>query len=152
MKKILYILAAVCLLASCEKAKDNSPEPIAKDPIVGDWHCTSVAIDAEIYVTFKEDNTFVHYQQIGEGAYRVYNGTYNLEKQEGETVQILTGSYNDGSSWGSSYELVMGENSMTLSAAGITETYDKLSDGIPSEVVASSVTVVKSDETEVPFF
>lgn len=151
MKKILYILAAICMLASCEKVNDGTETPAENDPIVGDWHCTSSAIDAEIYVSFNADKTFVLYQQIGDGAYRVYNGTYDLQGQEGGSTQTLTGTYNDGSSWGSGYELVMGENSMTLTASGITEQYDKLTDGIPAEVVASSVTVVKSDAAVIPF-
>ena len=78
MKKILYILAAaICMLTSCEKLKS------VEDKIVGDWHCSSTSIEAEIYVTFSADKTFVLYQQITQGAFRVYNGTYQLT--EGET-------------------------------------------------------------------
>ena len=134
------------MLVSCGK---EQTDPTVNDPIVGDWHCTSTAIDAEIYVTFNADKTFVLYQQIGEGAYRVYNGKYNVEGPgaEGGSVQTLTGTYNDGTNWGSGYEMVMGEDgTMTLTASGITETYNKLTDGIPAAVLASSVTVVKSED------
>ena len=145
MKKILYIIIPVILLlTSCEKNKTVA------EKLVGNWHCASVAIDAEIYTTFNADKTFVLYQQIGEGAYRVYNGTYQLT--EGETNYILTGEYNDGTPWGAEYALVMSEAAvMTLTASGITETYTKLSGNIPEKVLKSCVTVVKSADDAVPF-
>ena len=66
MKKILYILsAAICLLTSCEKEKSLA------DKLVGDWHCSATSTDAEIYATFTAEKTFVLYQQVGEGAFRV---------------------------------------------------------------------------------
>jgi hypothetical protein len=41
---------------------------------------------------------------------------------------------------------------MTMTAGGITETYERVSGGIPEDVLASCVTVVKSEGiTEVPF-
>ena len=146
MKKTLYIIAAaLCLLSSCDK-----PKTVA-EKLVGVWHCSSVAIDAEIYADFAADKTFSLLQQIGEGAYREYNGFYELT--ESERGYILSGEYNDGTPWGSDYELVMAEDKvMTLTAAGITETYNKLPGGVPAEVLASKVTVVKSEgSTEIPF-
>lgn len=145
MKKILYIIASVLLLASCEEEKTMA------EKLVGDWHCTSTAIDAEIYATFNAENTFVLYQQIGEGAFRVYNGTYEL-KAEG-SQHTLAGTYNDGTPWGAEYVLNMsGADAMTLTAADITETYTRVPTGIPAEVTASAVVVVKSADTSVlPF-
>lgn len=145
MKKILYIIASVLLLASCEEEKTMA------EKLVGDWHCTSTAIDAEIYATFNAENTFVLYQQIGEGAFRVYNGTYEL-KAEG-SQHTLVGAYNDGTPWGAEYVLNMsGADAMTLTAADITETYTRVPTGIPAEVTASAVVVVKSADTSVlPF-
>ena len=130
MKKILYIIASVLLLASCEEEKTMA------EKLVGDWHCTSTAIDAEIYANFNAENTFVLYQQIGEGAFRVYNGTYEL-KAEG-SQHTLVGTYNDGTPWGAEYVLNMaGADAMTLTAADITETYTRVPAGIPAEVTAS---------------
>lgn len=145
MKKILYIIASVLLLASCEEEKTMA------EKLVGDWHCTSTAIDAEIYATFNAENTFMLYQQIGEGAFRVYNGTYEL-KAEG-SQHTLVGTYNDGTPWGAEYVLNMsGADAMTLTAADIAETYTRVPTGIPAEVTASAVVVVKSADTDVlPF-
>ena len=153
MKKILYILtAAIFMLTSCEK-----PKSVAEQ-LAGDWHCSSSAIDAEIYATFNEDQTFVLYQQIGEGAFRVYNGTYeiktnvNAREESVASQHTLTGTYNDGKTWGAEYAFAVTEDVMTMTAGGITETYERVSGGIPEDVLASCVTVVKSEEiTEVPF-
>ena len=142
MKKILYIIAAaLCMLTSCKK------EMTLEEKMVGDWHCTAVSVDAEIYVTFTADKTFSLYQQIGEGAYRVYNGTWSVE---GTT---LSGKYNDGASWATPYEVAStDEDTLTLTAEGISETYSRISGGIPEEVLASCVTVVKSEgSAAVPF-
>lgn len=145
MKKILYIIASIILLASCEQEKTIA------EKLIGDWHCTSTAIDAEIYVSFNAENTFVLYQQIGEGAFRVYNGTYEL-KAEG-SQHTLVGAYNDGTPWGAEYVLNMsGADAMTLTAADITETYTRVPVGIPAEVTSSAVVVVKSENIEeLPF-
>lgn len=143
MKKILLYIcaAALYLLTSCEK------ELTMAEKLVGDWHCTSTSTDAEIYVTFTPEKTFVLYQQIGEGAFRVYNGTYVLSAGTGEGAgYVLSGKYNDGTPWGTSYELKSEDgNRFTLTGEGITETYDRVESGIPAEVIASSVTVVKSE-------
>lgn len=152
MKKILYILsAALCLLTACEK------ELTTAEKLVGDWHCTAVSADAEIYLTLGKDNTFVLYQQIGQGAFRAYNGTYAIggaeTQEDGTTAYPLSGTYNDGTAWGAEYRLVLtGNDTMTLTALGTTETYTKLSGGIPGEVLRSCVTVVKSgNDDTVPF-
>ena len=142
MKKIIYIIAAaLCLLTSCKK------ELTLEEKIVGDWHCTAKSVKAEIYVTFTAGKTFALYQQIGEGSYRVYNGTWSID---GTT---LRGQYNDGSSWATSYEVAStDDNTLSLTAEGITETYSRVSGGIPEEVLASCVTVVKSKGVETVAF
>ena len=149
MKKILYILsAAICLLTSCEKEKTLA------DKLIGDWHCTSASTDAEIYATFTAEKTFVLYQQIGEGAFRVYNGTYEFTAQQSGDIQaVLSGKYNDGKAWGADYQVSgMSEKAMTLTAEGVAETYEKIEGGIPEEVLKSAVTVVKSEDVdEKPF-
>ena len=145
MKKLLYILTATaCLLAACEKVETMA------EKMVGDWHCQSTSTDAEIYVTFTAERTFTLYQQIGEGAFRVYNGTYELAGDSAEgAAYTLTGRYNDGSSWGASYELNCEDrNAFTLTAEGITETYSRVEGGIPEDVLSSCVTVVKSEDTK----
>lgn len=143
MKKTLYIIlaAALCLLTSCKK------EMTLAEKMVGDWNCHATSVDAEIYVTFTAEGTFALYQQIGEGAFRLYNGTYTL------AGSALSGQYNDGTAWGASYEVSSDDdNVIMLTAEGVTETYERVSGGIPEDVLASCVTVVKSGGfSEVPF-
>ena len=137
MRKILYMIAAAaCLLTSCKK------EMTLEEKFTGDWHCTASSVDAEIYVTFTTEKTFTLYQQIGEGAYRVYNGTWSLEGTK------LSGKYNDGTAWASGYEVASSDDdTLILTAEGISETYSRVSEGIPEEVLKSCVTVVKSEDT-----
>ena len=161
MKKILYLFTtALCMLAACDDpngpvdpiepeipTEPEKPEMTLEEKLVGDWHCTATSADAEIYVTFTAEKTFTLYQLVGEGAYRVYNGTWSLDGTK------LSGKYNDDTEWGSSYD-VTSENadSMTLTAGDVVEKYDRLSEGIPEEVTSNCVTVVKSSETHiVPF-
>ncbi len=142
MKKALYIiLAAICMLTSCKK------EMTLAEKIVGDWHCQATSVDAEIYVTFTAEGTFALYQKIGEGAFRLYNGTYTL------AGTVLSGKYNDGSAWGASYEVTSSDSdTLTLTAEGVVETYGRVTGGIPEEVLASCITVVKSNGiSEIPF-
>lgn len=142
MKKIIYIIAAaLCLLTSCKK------EMTLEEKFIGDWHCSATSVDAEIYVSFSADKTFALYQQIGEGAFRVYNGTWSLEGNR------LGGQYNDGTRWGSEYDVTSADdNTLTLTAEGISETYRRVNGGIPEEVLKSCVTIVRSEGAEtVPF-
>ena len=129
------------MLTSCKK------EMTLAEKIVGDWHCQATSVDAEIYVTFTAEGTFALYQKIGEGAFRLYNGTYGL------AGSVLSGKYNDGTAWGASYEVASSDSdTLTLTAEGVTETYGRVTGGIPEEVLASCVTVVKSNGiSEIPF-
>ena len=142
MRKILYMIAAaICLLTSCKK------EMTLEEKFVGDWHCTATSVEAEIYVTFTAAKTFTLYQQIGEGAYRVFNGTWSLDGTH------LSGQYNDGTAWATGYEVTStDDDNMTFTAEGVTESYRRISGGIPEEVLKSCVTVVKSEgAATVPF-
>ena len=144
MKKILYILtAAIFLLTSCDKQL-KFPEKI-----IGNWYCHSTALtstDVEIYVTFNSDS-FVLYQKVGDGGYRIYNGTYTLTPSNGS--YILSGEYNDGTPWGSDYVVESSSNNvMTLTAGEVTETYTRVTTDMPENVKNNAVLVVKSEDTD----
>ena len=135
MKKILYLLAAALMLAACGK---ETPENTDKG-IFDQWHSTSLPTDGEIYLSFTKDSKYELYQQIGEGRHRLYRGTWNLEND------ILTGKYNDGEDWAYSYQVVLADDTMTLTtldeSAQIT-VFER--ESIPDEVKDGSVVVVKS--------
>ena len=152
MKKIIYILAAAALLAACSEKENpgntnggneeeggNIELTLEQQKLIGEWHSTTLAIDGDIYLHFAEDKTFDMYQQIKEGAHRLYRGTWDLA--EG----LLTGRYNDGEDWAASYHVEMNETTMTLVSdndAAEQSVFKK--EPIPSEIKETCETVVKS--------
>ena len=137
MKKLLYILTAIVVLASCGKNGDE--KQTLEQKVCAEWHSTQLPISGDIYIDFNGDKTFELYQQIGEGAYRLYRGTWNLEGD------LLTGKYNDGEDWACANTVAVDGKTMTLTSSNEgaeISTYEKA--GIPASVKESYVTVVKS--------
>ena len=140
MKKIFAVFFALMLLASCGKNKDdNKPELTLEQQLIGQWHSVSNALEADLYIDFQEGKTFELYQQIGEGAHRLYRGTWNLEGT------LLTGKYNDGEDWAAAYQVEMREKQLVLTSNNDTaekSTYEKAE--IPAEVKETCEVIVKS--------
>ena len=140
MKKLLYIFSALVILASCGKnSDDNKPEQTLEQQIIGQWHSVSNSLEADLYIDFQEGKTFELYQQIGEGAHRLYRGTWNLEGT------LLTGKYNDGEDWAAAYQVEMREKQLVLTSNNDTaekSTYEKAE--IPAEVKETCEIIVKS--------
>ena len=115
------------------------PAPSGQEIICGEWHSTSLAISGDIYLDFNDDKTFEMYQKIGEGAYRLYRGTWNLEED------ILTGKYNDNEKWAASYEVSVEGKNMTLTSKNDAEEISKYAScTIPEDVKTGCEIVVKS--------
>lgn len=145
MKKILYLLAAILVAASCGEKEEGKTELTLEQKLQNQWHSTSLAIDADIYLDFKADNTFELYQQIGEGAHRLYRGTWNLEGD------LLTGRYNDGEDWAAAYKIAIEENTLTLTSqndAAENAVYEKAE--IPEEIKQTCDVVIKSADGIAP--
>ena len=140
MKKILLIFAVLALVASCGKNEEGKkPEIDLEEQLIGQWHSTSISVEGDIYIEFYQEKSFELYQQIGEGAYRLYRGTWNLEGD------LLTGKYNDGEDWAAAYKVAIEGDVLTMTSqndAAETATYKK--SDIPSEVKERCETVVKS--------
>lgn len=128
------------LLASCGKNNDdNKPELTLEQQLIGQWHSVSNSLEADLYIDFQEGKTFELYQQIGEGAHRLYRGTWNLEGT------LLTGKYNDGEDWAAAYQVEMKEKQLVLTSNNDTaekSTYEKAE--IPAEVKETCEIIVKS--------
>ena len=139
MKRILYMLAALALLVTTGCKKDDKPVDY-KGMLPGEWHCAATEFGADIYVGFDENGAFDLYQMLGEGRYRHYTGNWSIKGD------VLSGTYSDGTSWGSSYKMnFSGENSMTLTAQNGSEdamTYSR--ESIPSEVKDGCIDVRSS--------
>ena len=128
------------LLASCGKnEEDKKPELTLEQQLIGQWHSISNSLEADLYIDFQEGKTFELYQQIGEGAHRLYRGTWNLEGT------LLTGKYNDGEDWAAAYQVEMREKQLVLTSSNDTaekSTYEKAE--IPAEVKETCEVIVKS--------
>ena len=140
MKRLIYIFSALVLLASCGKnEEDKKPELTLEQQLVGQWHSVSNSLEADLYIDFQEGKTFELYQQIGEGAHRLYRGTWNLEGT------LLTGKYNYGEDWAAAYQVEMREKQLVLTSSNDTaekSTYEKAE--IPAEVKETCEVIVKS--------
>lgn len=163
MKKIAHIMAALMLFtAGCTEKPgpdipDNPEKPVdppAKEEtlaekIIGEWHCIISDIEADIYISLS-GNSFDLYQQIGDGAHRLYKGTWSIDEES----RTITGKYDDGQSWGSAYEVTVSEdrNSMTLvpTEASVKEEHIYRREDIPSDVKENCVVEVKSEEEGKP--
>ena len=132
-------MAAVLMLSACGKKPDNKTELTLEQQLCGEWHSTTLAVDADIYLSFAEDKTFEMYQQITEGAHRLYRGTWNLEGT------LLTGKYNDGEDWAAAYEITIEGDALTLISvndAAEKSVYKKTA--IPEDIKTGCAVVVKS--------
>ena len=158
MKKILYIMMAAVMFAACgngnidpdvpptptppeEKPEEKPVEKLA-DRIVAEWHSTSIAVNGDIYLSFSNDGKFELYQKIGDGAYRLYRGTWSIN----ESTAVLSGKYNDSEAWASSYKVEFSGSNMTMTstdASAEKSTYAKAA--IPAEVKENCVVEVKGE-------
>ena len=141
MKKLLYILTALLILAGCGKNKES--KLTLEEKILGQWHGTSLSVSGDVYLQFDAAKRFEMYQKIGSGAYRLYRGTWNLEND------ILSGKYNDGEDWAAAYNVVIDGTSLTLTSVNDAAEVTKYSAcTIPVEVMQGSEVVVKSAGAE----
>ncbi len=141
MKKLLYILIAVAIVACCDKP---AKEKTFAEKVSGEWHCSAAEPKADIYVNFTAEGVFELYQQITEGAYRLYRGTWSVAD---ETQKVITGKYNDGEEWASDYIVnFTGDDSMTLQPTESTGVIEYLyeREAIPEEVKETCAVMVKS--------
>lgn len=134
LKNIVLAFAVLAAVVSCGKKAEKPLD------ITGEWNLTRVETKAttigdqsvDVYVSFASDNTFEIYQMLGTGRYRKFSGTWTL------TEKTLDGKYSDGTLWGSTYEVEIAEDVMTLSSAsGEVSTYKKSS--IPDSVKSNAI-------------
>lgn len=124
---LTLILVSLILFSAC--GNNKKPDPAVekqKTNVVGSWELMDIVTkspqigDATIvvYLEFKEDSTFTLSQQIGEGRFKNLEGTY--EVQNG----ILSGTYSDGTTFGTQYKVERTENILNLTTQNeAQETY-----------------------------
>lgn len=136
---------ALAMFWACGEDKPITPvepETSLTEQIIGEWHYTSA--EADIYLGLSSDSSFELYQKIGDGRYRLYRGTWNLD----EASAKLTGKYNDGEAWGSGYSVSISEDGTEMHLVPDTgsEEHKYISGSIPEEVRTGCEVVVKSAE------
>jgi hypothetical protein len=138
MKKILFVLASLAVLAGCHR---NEPEDLnpAVD-VTGSWELSAVTTRAmvggeqvSVYLVFSASGSFDLYQKIGEGRYTHFTGSYSMNKDE----KLLSGTYADGTKWGP-YEAALEGTTLSLNLPGGKEvdSYKKI-DAVPESVTGN---------------
>ena len=135
-KHIFVFLSVLLLFTGCGKTLQKK--------IVGEWHSEPME-NVSIYAAFASDSSFELFQKVGDGRYRRYSGTYILDKRS----STVNGTYSDGSSWATDYEVQYDKNSdrmYFIPADGSGEGWEFVRKSIPSEVRDGSILPVKSSE------
>jgi len=90
------LIAVLLSVTSCgEKVNEGLP---------GTWELVSFgghSTDADIYITFREDNTFTLYQREDDLGYSLFAGTYIHD----EATSMVTGEYLNGQPWNCAYHI-----------------------------------------------
>lgn len=143
MKKILFILTTLMMLVAVSCKKDKKAIDY-KAKVTGEWHCVPEEFEADIYAVFEEGGNFELYQQIGGGRHKHYSGTWAADKS------TLSGTYSDGSAWGSTYRMEFSDdNTMTLTALnGSEEIRIYIREEVPVEVKESCIEAKSTADTE----
>lgn len=146
MKKLILYVATIFALTCAVSCKKDDKKVDYKSSIVGEWHCSPEAFDADVYVAFNAEGGFDLYQQIGEGRHRHYTGTYSIE---GNT---LSGTYTDGNPWGSTYSMeFVSDKEMKLTALnGSNEVMSYFKEDIPAEVRDNAVDTKSIEDVDCP--
>lgn len=114
-KTFLFIVSSFVLAVSCGKNKDGIS-------IIGSWELCdyqtkSVTIGQQpvsVFVNFASDGTFELRQKTGsEQRFTEYTGTWNL------AGDMLSGKYEDGSSWASTYTVALSSERLTLTSSTV---------------------------------
>ena len=108
---VAALLSALVSFSSCKKEEKTLA-------VKGEWELTEVKmatksalVGAEtvtVYLKLAEDGSFAMYQMVGDGRFVAFSGSWKLA---GST---LSGTYADGTSWASSYEVSVDKSTLTM--------------------------------------
>ena len=134
MKKYIYLLAvAIMALVGCEKDAEHTCV------VCGQWRGEELSAEAGIYMNFLCNGTFDLYQKLDNGVFELRRGKWHLE------AGVLSGTYNDGEAWATSYKTTVSDETLTLvaqSEGSETNRYKKCE--IPAAIKDNCKVVVKS--------
>lgn len=113
MKKYIYSLfAAVLLVLTSGCSKDDEGSRSINSGVVGEWHLTmwnnEMPSDFDVYIEFMSDGTFNSYEKVETSFYVKYSGSFSVDGSR------LSGRYNDGAPWRTTYDIELSSDSNTL--------------------------------------
>lgn len=105
------LLSAAVSFSSCKKEEKTLD-------VKGEWELTDVKMSTKsalvgaetvtVYLNLAEDGSFAMYQMVGDGRFVAFSGSWKLA---GST---LSGTYADGTSWASAYEVSVEKSTLTM--------------------------------------
>ena len=105
MKRTTLIFAAALLISGLAGCNKNNPDDLAAK-IVGQWELAgaefptrSVTVGDEVltvYVDFQAGGVFTLYQQLGEGRFEVFDGSWQYDKPRIGSYRYKNGDVFDG--------------------------------------------------------
>lgn len=108
---VAALLSAAVSFSSCKKEEKTLD-------VKGEWELTEVKMSTKsalvgaetvtVYLNLAEDGTFAMYQMVGDGRFVAFSGSWKLA---GST---LSGTYADGTSWASAYEVSVEKSTLTM--------------------------------------
>ena len=138
-------LTSVALLSGCLSEQKEMEANIA--PVVGVWHYSGQeqGFDVDVYLCFDADCTFEMYQFAGEGAYKLFYGTFSVDN-----FKNISGVYESGRKWARTYKVKSSSNKLKLSCDAGSWEYTKVK-SVPQEVKNQSVVTRTVVEEVIPF-
>ncbi len=146
--KSAWIVFALMFCACGGGSKNDIQEPelppqpagtIQVKEFAGEWRLTEWSVDkefpAEVYLRLNEDLTFVLYQNIVSHGFQQLPGTFSFDA----ATATVSGRYDDGNSWSSSYTIVyLTEQTMKWQAAGTNDISTYTRTPVPESAARSS--------------
>jgi hypothetical protein len=122
----MLLIGASFILAGCGNGNGDGGKENQPLDITGTWELTGIEVTKsaqlgdetiEVVITFNADKTFTLSQIIGDGRAKDFSGTWAL------TETTLTGKYENGKAWGSSYQVSIENAVLTMIPESGAEKY-----------------------------
>lgn len=122
----MLLIGASFILAGCGNGNGDGGKENQPLDITGTWELTGIEVTKsaqlgdetiEVVITFNADKTFTLSQIIGDGRAKDFSGTWAL------TETTLTGKYENGKAWGSSYQVSVDNAVLTMIPESGAEKY-----------------------------
>lgn len=152
MRKIFKsIICAAMVICAAGCSKTPTQTPALRGDLVGEWHLSQIEYNdnilntySDVYIAFHSDCTFELFQKSGDQTrYTKFCGTCNFD---GKT---LSGTYNDGTPWGSAYQVSLSGDTLTLTNDTLTETQTYTKEAISENIRNNADIKVKSTDNDI---